>query len=69
MQDSRPTITNSGTFKVTSGIKEYLLKIEGTDARYYPDDFLLHWQDGDTLVVNANGYTPVRWVREKLNLS
>ena len=69
LQDSRVTITKSGTIKVTSEIKEYLLKIEGTDARYYPDDFLLRWHDADTLVGTANGYTPVRWVREKLNLS
>jgi len=69
LQDSRITISKGGTIKVTSEIKEFLLKIEGTDARYYPDDFLLRWEDADTLIGTANSRTPVRWVREKINLS
>jgi len=68
-QESRITISKTGTIKVTSEIKEYLLKIEGTPARYYPDNFLLRWQDPDTLVGTANSSTRVRWVRQRLNLS
>jgi len=69
LQDSRITISKNGDISVDSKIKEYLLKIEGTSAQYYADDFQLRWKDADTLIGTANGYTRIRWVREKINLS
>lgn len=69
LQDSRITISSSGKITVDSKIRKYLLKIEGTSAQYYPDDFQLRWKDSDTLIGTANGYTPIRWVRDVVNLS
>ena len=64
LQDSRITISEDGEIVVTSDIREYLLKIEGVDARYYPDDFELRQTDEDTLIGTANGWTPVIWRRD-----
>jgi len=64
LQDSRITITKDGDILVESKIVKYLLRKEELDLTYSPDDFELRWEDPDTLIGAANGWTPVRWVRE-----
>lgn len=68
LQDSHITITD-GQIEVTSKIVKYLLHIENIKIRYYPDDFSLRWIDANTLEGTANGHTPVRWVRDELEVS
>jgi len=69
LQDSLITIDETGLITVDSKIVKYLLRKEELDLTYSPDDFELRWQDADTLIGTANGYTPIRWVREKLFIS
>jgi len=64
LQDSRITITEDGTIRVDSKIVKYLLRKEEVDITYSPDDFVLRWEDPSTLIGTANGWTPVRWVRD-----
>jgi hypothetical protein len=65
LQESRITITEDGRIIVDSRIVKYLLRIEGVDATYHPDDFVLRWENASTLIGIANGWTPVRWVRDE----
>jgi hypothetical protein len=44
---------------------KYLLRIEEVDATYHPDDFVLRWENSSMLIGTANGWTPVRWVRDE----
>jgi len=64
LQDSRITITETGEIIVDSKIVKYLLRKEELDLTYSADDFVLRWEDKDTLIGTANGWTPVRWVRD-----
>lgn len=64
LQDSRITITEDGEILVDSKIVKYLLREEEVDMTYTKDDFVLRWEDEDTLIGTANGWTPVRWVRD-----
>lgn len=64
LQDSRITITETGEIIVDSKIVKYLLRKEEVDLTYHPDDFVLRWEDAGTLIGTANGWTPVRWVRD-----
>lgn len=64
LQDSRITITETGEIIVDSKIVKYLLRKEELDLTYSADDFVLRWEDEDTLIGTANGWTPVRWVRD-----
>jgi len=68
LQNSQITITD-GVIKVDSKIVKYLLREEELDLTYSADDFTLTWQDNNTLVGTANGYTPVRWIRDQLEVS
>ena len=65
LQDSRITITESGEILVKSEIVKYLLRKEEIDLAYSADDFVLRWEDSNTLIGKANGWTPVRWVRDR----
>lgn len=67
LQDSDITIED-GVIEVDSTIIKYLLREESVAMTYYPDDFELRWQDQDTLIGTANGYTRVRWVRDELEV-
>ena len=65
LQDSRITITETGEIIVDSKIVKYLLRKEELNLTYSADDFVLRWEDEDTLIGTANGWTPVRWVRDR----
>lgn len=65
LQESRITITETGEIIVDSKIVKYLLRKEEVDLTYRPDDFVLRWEDASTLIGTANGWTPVRWVRDE----
>jgi len=69
LQDSRITIDGAGNITVSSKIVKYLLRKEELDLTYSPDDFRLRQVDENTLIGTANGYTPVRWIRERVNIS
>ncbi|MEP3890620.1 MAG: hypothetical protein ABJN69_09130 [Hellea sp.] len=68
LQDSQITITD-GHIEVSSKIVKFLLREEELSIRYSPDDFSLRRQDRNTLIGTANGYTPVRWIRDELEIS
>jgi len=68
LQNSRITITN-GQIDVSSEIVKFLLREEELSLRYSPDDFSLRQQDENILIGTANGYTPVKWVRDELEVS
>ena len=68
LQNSQITITD-GHIEVTSEIVKFLLREEELSIRYSPDNFSLRQQDKNTLIGTANGYTPVRWIRDELELS
>lgn len=68
LQNSQITITD-GHIEVTSEIVKFLLREEELNIRYSPDNFSLRQQDRNTLIGTANGYTPVRWIRDELELS
>jgi len=65
LQDSRIKITEDGEILVESKIVKYLLREEEVDIGYSADDFVLRWEDAYTLIGTANGWTPVRWVRDQ----
>ena len=68
LQDSQITIEDREII-VESKIVKYLLRVEPVKASYSPDDFRLTRLNANTLVGTANGYLPVRWVRDELNIS
>lgn len=69
LQDSQITIDKDGNISVTSSIVKYLLRKEGLPLTYHPDDFELRQLDSNTLIGTANGYLPIRWIRERVNVS
>lgn len=69
LQDSRITILDDGEILVESTIVKYLLREEDVDIAYTADNFVLRWENAYTLIGTANGWTPVRWVRDRYLVS
>ena len=69
LQKSRITIDADGNINVSSSVVKFLLREEEIEMSYSPDDFELRQVDDNTLIGTANGFTPIRWVRDEINLS
>ena len=69
LQESRITIDADGNISVSSSIVKFLLREEEIKMSYSADDFELRQIDDNTLIGTANGFKPIRWVRDEINLS